>query len=90
MPRLEAILGLDDKVQAALFNPHRLAETYPASAITRPFRFNAYYAEWQVRPVPDNWMLNVSGLVTDKRPWTLPVLMGLRRCGGPDHAAHLH
>jgi len=74
---LEGILGLDDKAQAALFNSHRLAQTYPASAITRPFRFNAYYAEWQVRPVPDNWMLNVSGLVMDKRPWTLSALMGL-------------
>ena len=52
---LEAILRLDDRAQAALFNPHRLGKTYPASAITRPFRFNAYYAEWQVRPVPDNW-----------------------------------
>ena len=41
---LEAIERFDDRVQAALFNPHRLAETYPASAITHPFRFNAYYA----------------------------------------------
>ena len=46
---LEAILRFDDRVQAALFSRQRLAETYPASAITRPFRFNAYYAEWQVR-----------------------------------------
>jgi hypothetical protein len=69
---LESILRFDDRVQAALFNPHRLAETYPASAITHPFRFNAYYAEWQVRPVPDHWVLAVSGLVTDRRPWTLP------------------
>ena len=47
---LEAILHFDDRVQAALFSRQRLAQTYPASAITRPFRFNAYYAEWQVRP----------------------------------------
>jgi DMSO/TMAO reductase YedYZ molybdopterin-dependent catalytic subunit len=72
---LEAIMRFDDKAQARLFNSHRLAKTYPASATTRPFRFNAYYAEWQVRPVPDNWVLNVSGLVTDKSPWTLPALM---------------
>lgn len=74
---LEAILRFDDKVQAALFNSNRLVETYPASAITRPYRFNAYYAEWQVRPVPDNWKLNISGLVTEKQPWTLPLLMAL-------------
>lgn len=74
---LEAILRFDDRVQAALFNPRRLAETYPAGAITRPFRFNAYYAEWQVRPVPDNWSLAVGGLVGDKSSWTLPDLMRL-------------
>ena len=78
---LEAIERFDDKVQAALFNPHRLAETYPASAITHPFRFNAYYAEWQVRPAPDNWVLNVSGLVTDRRPWKLSALMALPQQG---------
>jgi hypothetical protein len=65
---LNAILRFDDRAQAALFNRQRLAKTYPASAITRPFRFNAYYAEWQVRPVPDNWVLSVSGLVADRRP----------------------
>jgi len=38
---LWAMLRFNDRVQAALFNPKRLAETQPASAITRPFRFNA-------------------------------------------------
>ncbi len=74
---LEAVLRFDDRVQAVLFNPDRLAETYPASAITQPFRFNAYYAEWQVRPVPDNWVLKVSGLATDRRPWAPSALMAL-------------
>src|ERR1700693_1037960 len=68
---LEAILRLDDRVQSALFSRQRLAETYPASAITRPFRFNAYYAEWQVRPVPDNWVPAFSGLCIDLSSWTL-------------------
>src|SRR6201993_608737 len=45
---LEAMLRFDDKVQAALFSETRMAETYPASAITTPFRFNAYYPEWEV------------------------------------------
>lgn len=35
---LSTMLEFDDRVQAALFNPNRLAETYPASAIARPFR----------------------------------------------------
>ena len=32
-------------MQAWLFNPNKLAPTYPDSAITRPFPFNAYYPE---------------------------------------------
>src|ERR1700746_1328895 len=58
---LWAMLRFDDRVQAALFNPQRLAETYPASAITRPFRFNAYYPIWETRMVPKAWGLAVPG-----------------------------
>ncbi len=68
---LWAMLRFYDPVQAALFNPQRLAETYRASAITRPFRFNAYYPIWEVRMVPENWRLAVTGLVADKTPWTV-------------------
>jgi DMSO/TMAO reductase YedYZ molybdopterin-dependent catalytic subunit len=74
---LSSMLEFNDSVQAALFNPNRLAETYPASAITTPFRFNAYYPEWQVRGVPAGWRLDVSGLVSDKTPWTLENLIAL-------------
>ena len=74
---LRAMLRFDDRVQAALFSPSRLAETYPASAITRPFRFNAYYPEWEVRTVPPHWRLEVSGRVADKTPWTLEQLLAL-------------
>src|SRR3984885_10271267 len=67
---LWAMLRFDDRVQAALFSRARLAETYPASAITKPYRFNAYYPEWQVRTVHANqWNLEVSGLVSNKTPW---------------------
>jgi DMSO/TMAO reductase YedYZ molybdopterin-dependent catalytic subunit len=71
---LKSILRFDDKVQAALFSGRRLAQTYPPSAVTRPFRFNAYYEEWQVRGIPDGWRLEVAGSVTDKTPWTIPAL----------------
>ena len=74
---LWAMLRFNDRVQAALFNPQRLAETYPASAITRPFRFNAAYPIWEVRPVPEDWRLAVTGLVADKTPWTADRLRGL-------------
>src|SRR6185295_2564941 len=35
----------NDWIQARLFKPNRLAQSYPQSAITRPFRLNAYYDE---------------------------------------------
>ncbi len=69
---LWAMLRFNDRVQAALFNPHRLAATFPPSAITRPFRFNAYYPEYQIRTVDAaTWKLELGGLIADKRPWSL-------------------
>ena len=42
---LMQISYFNDRVQAWLFNPNKLAPTYPDSAVTRPFPFNAYYPE---------------------------------------------
>src|SRR3989442_3074033 len=58
---LKSILRFDDKVQAALFSGRCLAQTYPPSAVTRPFRFNAFYPEWQVRAVTASRDLAVAG-----------------------------
>jgi DMSO/TMAO reductase YedYZ molybdopterin-dependent catalytic subunit len=74
---LWTMLRFNDRVQAALFNPRRLAPTFPANAITSPFRFNAYYPEWQTRSVPDDWRLEVRGLVADKATWAVADLRKL-------------
>ncbi len=75
---LLAISRFNDGVQALLFDPNRLAPTYPASMILRPPKFNAYYDVMDVKPVNGaTWRLEVSGLVTDKRPWTLQDLRAL-------------
>jgi DMSO/TMAO reductase YedYZ molybdopterin-dependent catalytic subunit len=74
---LWAMMRFDDWVQAALFSRRRLARTYPMSAVTTPYRFNAYYEEWQVRDVPEDWRLEVSGRVADKACWTLKKLHSL-------------
>lgn len=75
---LRGVSRFNDRVQAALFDPHRLAQTYPASAITRPFPFNAFYPESQVpRLDPADWSLEVSGLVETKGRWSLPQLAAL-------------
>src|ERR1700751_5620239 len=49
-----------------LRGPRVLAETYPVSAITRPFCFTAYYPVLETRMVPEDWRLAVIGLVADK------------------------
>ena len=68
---LRAISSVNDRFQAALFDPNRLAPTYPAARILNPPRFNAYYDVEQLKPVPgDTWRLAISGLVDNKRPWT--------------------
>lgn len=77
---LMQVSRMNDGVQAWLFNPERLAPTYPDSMITRPFPFNAYYAESQVRAVDgDEFRLEVTGLVADKHPWSLIELRALPR-----------
>jgi DMSO/TMAO reductase YedYZ molybdopterin-dependent catalytic subunit len=73
------VMHFDDRVQAALFSRQRLAKTFPVSAVTKPFRFNAYYEEWQVRETPPDWRLELAGLIQDKAPWTVAQLRALPR-----------
>ena len=75
---LTAVSRFNDKVQGWLFDPGKLAPTYPDSMMTRPFPFNAYYGEDEVQEVDgDAWRLELSGLITDKKSWSLPQLRAL-------------
>lgn len=75
---LLAISRFNDDVQALLFDPNHLAPTYPASMILRPPKFNAYYDVMDVKPVDGaTWRLELSGLIADRRAWTLPQLQAL-------------
>lgn len=75
---LLAISRFNDEVQALLFDPNKLAPTYPASMILRPPKFNAYYDVMDVKPVNGAaWRLELSGRIADKRPWTLSQLQAL-------------
>lgn len=75
---LMRISRMNDKVQGWLFDPNRLAPTYPDSMITRPFPFNAYYSESEVRQIEESsYRLEVTGLVADKRKWALPELRAM-------------
>ena len=75
---LLAISRFNDEVQALLFDPDKLAPTYPASMILKPPKFNGYYDVMDVKPVNGaTWRLELSGLIADKRPWALQDLQAL-------------
>src|SRR5271168_4936551 len=68
---LRVISHFNDRVQALLFSETTLAPEYPESAITRPFPFNAYYAEDEAPEVEgETYKLEIGGLVDNKKPWT--------------------
>src|SRR5258708_23937301 len=65
---LLAISRLNDGVQALLFDPNKLAPTYPASMILPPPKFTAYYDVMAVKPVNGaTWRLGGSGRGAGKR-----------------------
>ena len=69
---LLAISRLNDGVQELIFDPAKLAPTYPASLVLKPPKFNAYYDVMDVKPVNGtNWSLELSGRISNKRPWSL-------------------
>jgi DMSO/TMAO reductase YedYZ molybdopterin-dependent catalytic subunit len=75
---LIAISRFNDAGQALLFDSNKLAPTYPDSMILRPPKFNAYYDVMDVKPVSGaTWRLELSGLIADRRPWTLAQLQAL-------------
>ncbi len=75
---LMTVSRFNDTVQAWLFDPNRLAPTYPDSMITRPFPFNAYYGEDEIREVDEeSYRLEVTGMVADKHAWTLAELRAM-------------
>jgi len=75
---LLAISRMNDSVQAWLFDPNKLAPTYPASMVLNPPKFNAYYDVMDVKSVDgSNWRLELAGLIAEKRPWTLPQINAL-------------
>jgi DMSO/TMAO reductase YedYZ molybdopterin-dependent catalytic subunit len=69
---LRTISSFNDRVQSLLFDPNRLAPTYSVSQVVKPPRFNAYYEIERVMPIDLNgWKLELSGLIQDKRSWSL-------------------
>lgn len=75
---LMAFSRWNDRFQGLIFDPGKLARTYPESEMTRPFPFNAYYDMDEI-PIVDgtDYSLELSGLIRDNRPWRLPELYAL-------------
>jgi DMSO/TMAO reductase YedYZ molybdopterin-dependent catalytic subunit len=74
---LWAMLRFNDRVQAALFDPNRLAATFTPDQITKPFKFNAYYPLAQVRAPDPDWQLEITGLAEKKEAWSVADLRAL-------------
>ncbi len=75
---LRKVSDFNDRVQALIFNPNKLAPTYPASMVLKPPKFNAYYDIMDVKPVDGRkWRLELSGLVGNKTPWTVEQIEAL-------------
>ena len=81
---LWAMSRFNDRIQALLFDPNRLAPTYSAAEITDPFPYNGFYPADDTPEIDAaEWRLEVSGLVEDRSPWTL------ERLGTLPQAAHI-
>ena len=75
---LKKISRLNDDFQGWLFDPNKLAPTYPETMITKPFPFNAFYDQEDIPEIDEeDYQLEVSGLVADKHSWTLAELRKL-------------
>lgn len=67
----------NDRVQGWLFDPNQMAPTYSEDMLVKPFPFNAFYGEDEIRPSPENFKLKVSGLALDTKDWTLEELRAM-------------
>ncbi len=75
---LWAMSRWNDRAQAWLFDPNKLAPEYPASMITEDFPFNAFYDRDKIPRVDANdYQLGLAGLIRERRPWRLPELYAL-------------
>lgn len=79
---LRTVSRFNDRIQAALFDPDKLAPTYADADVVREFRHNSVYGVDRA-PVIDGgtWRLELSGLIGDKKPWTLAGLRALPQTG---------
>jgi DMSO/TMAO reductase YedYZ molybdopterin-dependent catalytic subunit len=75
---LRLMSGWNDRAQAFLFRRQALAPTYAESAVVHDFRYNAYFPAADVpKLVASDYRLELSGLIENKRPWSVEQLYAL-------------
>jgi DMSO/TMAO reductase YedYZ molybdopterin-dependent catalytic subunit len=75
---LRWVSRINDRVQEALFDPTRLAPTFPLERAVADFRYNAFYAAKDApRLDAATYKLELAGLIGDKRAWTVEQLHAL-------------
>lgn len=75
---LRWVSRLNDRVQEALFDPKRLAPTFPVSRAVADFRYNAFYAAKDAPRLDGaTYRLELAGLIGDKRKWSVEQLHAL-------------
>jgi DMSO/TMAO reductase YedYZ molybdopterin-dependent catalytic subunit len=75
---LHKVSEFNDLVQAWIFDPNKLAPTYPEAMVQKPPRYNAYFDIMDVKPIDgQSWRLELSGLIDDKAPWNAPQIAAL-------------
>ena len=75
---LRGVSAWNDKVQSVIFRPNHLAPTFSEAQVVKPPRFNAFYDIDDVKPVDGKtWKLELSGLIENKKPWTLQDIYAL-------------
>ena len=68
----------NDRAQAFLFQRQALAPTFAESDVVRDFRYNAYFpASDAPKLSAADYRLELSGLIEDKRPWSVEQLYAL-------------
>jgi DMSO/TMAO reductase YedYZ molybdopterin-dependent catalytic subunit len=75
---LAVVSRFNDRVQAAIFGPNRLAPTFPEADAVKDFRYNAWYGPDKAPKLgAADYRLCLAGQIADKRPWTVEQLYAL-------------